>query len=97
MSFVVKPPRASPGIEYRCADYDNSQIAKIPPAFCIFQFPLINNHSRLRSSPALFVPSVSFVVKPPRASPRIEYRCAEYEYHFVEYEYDRLPLFVLFV
>jgi hypothetical protein len=32
------------------------------------------------------VPSVPFVVNPARH--QTEYRCAEYEYHFVEYEYD---------
>jgi hypothetical protein len=41
------------------------------------------------------VPSVSFVVKPPRASPGIDYRFAEHE-HEHEQEYD-LPHFVIFV
>ena len=45
------------------------------------------------------MPSVSFVVKPPRASPGIDYRFAEHEHeheHEHEQEYD-LPHFVIFV
>jgi hypothetical protein len=38
---------------------------------------------------------VSFVVKPPRASPGIDYRFAEHE-HEHEQDYD-LPHFVIFV
>ena len=45
-------------------------------------------HPRARYPPLkTFVISVCFVVNPARH--RTEYRCAEYEYHFVEYEYDR--------
>ena len=40
----------------------------------------------------LFVPSVSFVVKPPRASPRIDYRFAEHEYHLLSTSTTVCPL-----
>jgi hypothetical protein len=87
VSFVVKPPRASRRIEYRCAEYeyhfveyeyeyDHLPISYISPAFCILYFS-INHQSLLitQSSAFRFVPSVSFVVKPPRASPRLEHAC----------------------
>jgi hypothetical protein len=76
--FVVKPPRASRGIEYRFVEYeyDHLPISYISPAFCILYFS-INHQSLLitQSSAFRFVASVSFVVKPPRASPRLEHAC----------------------
>jgi hypothetical protein len=32
--------------------------------------------------------------KPPRASPQIDYRCAEHEHRFAEHEHDRLSFFL---